>query len=209
MKIYGRLLYLLVRLWSASMRYRLEDQGGITTAPPEENALFAIWHNRLGLMPYIYKRYLGSRRLAVMVSGSRDGSYLADIIRGFGFTPVIGSSSYRGREALQEITQLVREGYNAGWGIDGPRGPRGVAKMGMIKLASLTGRPIIPTTFTAEPHKRLEKSWDRFIVPIPLGLCRVRFGMPLSVPPDADPAVFEEHRLALEAALTELSGGEV
>jgi lysophospholipid acyltransferase (LPLAT)-like uncharacterized protein len=132
---------------------------------------------------------------------------LADTIQQFGFTPVRGSSHQRGQQGLLEIARLVQKGYDAGWGVDGPRGPRGVAKAGMIKLASLTGAPIVPVSLTVTPCRRLN-SWDRFIVPFPFARCTLRLGKPIEVPADADDATTEERRLALEKALNELSGGE-
>ncbi|MCX7824774.1 MAG: lysophospholipid acyltransferase family protein [Verrucomicrobiae bacterium] len=206
MSVTSRLLYFSIRALAATLRYTVEDQSGRVGVRERPATLFAIWHNRLGLMPYLYQRLIGRRDLAILVSPSRDGNYLADIIQQFGFTPVRGSSSQRGQQGLLEIARLVQKGYDAGWGVDGPRGPRGVAKPGMIKLASLTGAPIVPVSLTVSPCKRLN-SWDRFILPLPFARCTVRLGKPVEVPADADDATTEERRLALEQALNELSGG--
>ena len=207
MSFASRILYFFIRALAATLRYGIEDPNGIAGSHERSATIFAIWHNRLGLMPYLYHRLNGPRNLAILVSPSRDGSYLADIIQRFGFTPVRGSSHQRGQQGLLEIAHLVKKGYDAAWGIDGPRGPCGVAKLGMIKLASLTDAPIVPVSFTVTPCKRL-KSWDRFIIPLPFARCIVRVGNPILVPADADDATTEDRRLALQNALNELSGGD-
>ena len=83
---------------------------------------------------------------------------------------------------------------------DGPRGPRHVVQPGVIQAARLARIPIIPVAFGASRSRRL-RSWDRFLVPLPLARGLFVYGDPIEVPRDADEAALEAARAALEAAL--------
>ncbi len=87
------LAYWLVRLLSLTLRCRLEDESGLIQPNAKCIYLFAFWHNRMALMPYLYKKYLHRQKVAILVSASRDGEMLAGVLTRFGFTPVRGSTS--------------------------------------------------------------------------------------------------------------------
>ncbi|MBI5395871.1 MAG: lysophospholipid acyltransferase family protein [Verrucomicrobia bacterium] len=201
------LIYAIVRTLGATLRFRVVDDSGLVAGGFPGNYIFAFWHNRMAMMPMLFRSYVGRRKIAVLASASRDGDYSAGVQRWFGFTPVRGSTSRRAHQGFLELTRLVMEGYSASITPDGPRGPRYVAQLGVVKLAAMTGVPIMPVSATAEPCKRL-KSWDRTIIPLPFSRCVARAGKPISVPRDADDATLEEYRLKVERALMELAGEE-
>ena len=116
------LAYWLVRLLSLTLRCRLEDESGLIRPDASDIFLFSFWHNRMSLMPYLYKKYLRRKKVAILVSASRDGEILAGVLARFGFTPVRGSTSRFGRAALLELSRLVTDGYDAAITPDGPRG---------------------------------------------------------------------------------------
>ena len=198
------LAYWLVRLLSLTLRYCLEDQSGLIDPASKKVFLFVFWHNRMSLMPRLYKKYLHREKVAILVSASRDGEMLAGVLARFGFTPVRGSTSRFGRAALLELSRLVADGYDAAITPDGPRGPRYKVQSGIIDLAILTGQPILPVSVVYSRKWEL-KSWDRFQIPIPFCLCRVRVGKPLVIARDADEAMQEAKRKELETVLVQLS----
>src|SRR5262249_17493705 len=107
--------------------------------------------NRLGLALPLYRYYLArhqpERRLAAMVSASRDGGLLARILELFGVEPVRGSSSRRGPQALREMISWGERGYDLAITPDGPRGPCYTVQEGVISTAQITGLPIVPVSY--------------------------------------------------------------
>ena len=87
---------------------------------------------------------------------------------------------------------------------DGPRGPRGTVKAGIVALARLSGAPIVPVALGASAEWRL-RSWDEFRIPKPFARCVLRFGDPMRVPGDAGREAQEAARKEIEAALHALS----
>jgi hypothetical protein len=102
------------------------------------------------------------------------------------------------------MTRLMRAGCPTGFTIDGPKGPRYVAKMGAVLLAKKTGQPIIPFTITAR-HWEAKRSWDGFQVPLPFARGRVDIAPPIYVAADTDDAGLEAKRTELQAALDQIN----
>jgi hypothetical protein len=198
------LIYGFARGLAATVRFELDDRAGIFAGAPREKIIFAIWHNRLALSLAMYRRYVASRaperRLAAMVSASRDGGLLARVLEHFGAEPVRGSSSRRGPQALRELVSWSERGYDLAITPDGPRGPCYEVQEGVISAAQLTGLPIVPVSYHLN-WKFRPNSWDRFQVPLPFARCRVRIGEVLRVPRDASEAGREVLRRQLEQTL--------
>jgi lysophospholipid acyltransferase (LPLAT)-like uncharacterized protein len=203
----GWLLRILVMVIGRSLRWRIEDPAGFTDNVPDQPVIFAAWHNRLFLVPYLFHRFWPGRRVAVMVSASRDGEKLARVLRRFDLICVRGSSSRRGKEALRELARLVEEGYDAGITPDGPRGPKCLVQDGVIGLAQLTGAPIIPVSYVVSRKITFKKAWDNFMIPLPFARVSLRIAPPLVVSRDAGESEREHKRLELEAALLQISQG--
>lgn len=187
-RLAAALIYGSIRAVASTLRFRCTDESGFL-GDPARRAIYCTWHNRLALGLEVYNRFVqparANRRLAALVSASKDGGLLARILELFSVQPVRGSSSRRGSQAILELTTWAERGYDIAITPDGPRGPCYVVQEGVIALAQLTRRPIIPMTYQLTPKVQL-KSWDRFQVPIPFGRCVVHFGRPLLVPESAD-----------------------
>jgi lysophospholipid acyltransferase (LPLAT)-like uncharacterized protein len=139
-----------------------------------------------------------------MTSRSFDGEYIARFIRRFGYGAARGSSSRGGVGALVDMIKLMRANCPAAFTIDGPRGPRHVAKMGAALLAKKTGNPILP--FAVVPARcYAAPSWDRLQVPLPFTRVRVLIAPPIHVAPDADADALNAAREELQRALDSLS----
>ena len=201
-RLAARLIHLLLRAVSLTIRYEWRDHTGVIAERPAEPAIFCVWHNRLALGLEIYNFYsrrIGRRcQLAAMVSASKDGGLLARVLEHYGVQPVRGSTSRRGRQALRELTTWARRGYDLAITPDGPRGPGYVIQDGVTSLAQLTGLPIIPVTYTLG-WKITLGSWDRFQIPLPFSRCIVHMEAPLAVPREAS----DTEREALRARLRE------
>ncbi|PYM80816.1 MAG: hypothetical protein DME09_18470 [Candidatus Rokuibacteriota bacterium] len=174
----------LVRLLGRTMRITV--LGDPQVAPlwaGSRPLIYAVWHGQILMMPLVterLRRARGARAVHVLTSASRDGELLAEFVRRFGLGVIRGSSSRGGASALRRLARRLREGADVAVAPDGPRGPRARAQAGVIVLAELTGAPLVPVAFAAEPAWRLG-SWDGFEIPRPFGRGALAFGAPLPV----------------------------
>jgi hypothetical protein len=202
-------IYGLIQAVDATLRYTVSDPSDAAALVRSTPVIFAIWHNRLALSMRIYHRLVvplrPGRRMAAMVSASRDGGLLARLLELSQVQPVRGSSSRRGHQALLEMVTWAEQGYDLAITPDGPRGPRYVVQEGVIAVAQVTGLPIVPFG-TQVPWKWEARSWDRFQVPLPFSRCRVSIGEVLRVPRDVSAAERERLRQLLETRLLGLGG---
>ena len=195
-RLAARMFYMLLRMLRFTWRVYFSDPHGIMEAGCDRPLIFCAWHNRLAYVMIAIREDIQpktGRRLAAMVSASRDGAFLVEILRAFDVEPVRGSTSRRGRQALLELSRQVKAGRHLGITPDGPRGPCYEIQDGILSLAQLTGLPIVPLGCQARRKGRF-KSWDRFQLPWPLTRCDVAFGEPLEVPRKAT----DEQRNALK-----------
>jgi len=189
-----------LRVLAGTLRVRREEAAVAPLWAARAPLIYAMWHGRLLLLPYLY----GHRGAHVLTSRSRDGELVARWIRRFGLVPVRGSSSRGGADAVRLLARAIQAGREVVVVPDGPRGPREVLKPGVIALARLSGAPIVPTAVGASREWRL-RSWDEFRIPRPFARCVVRFGEPIRVSRAADRAGEEAARKEVEAALRGLS----
>jgi lysophospholipid acyltransferase (LPLAT)-like uncharacterized protein len=206
-RLAATLITFFIRCVTATIRFRSDDRPGYFRAEPPKT-IFAVWHNRLALSAAMYQRHVrvfnSQRRMAAMVSASRDGGMLAQILENFGIEPVRGSSSRRGAQALIEMTSCAERGLDLAITPDGPRGPRYEVQDGVIATAQLTGLPILPVSYHLNWKIRL-KSWDGFQIPLPFARCYVVFGHPIAVPREITDEERESLRKQLEQTLREIS----
>ena len=207
-RLVARAIYTSIRALDFTLRHRDHYHPGVLEST-NRPLIFCIWHNRLALALIMYEHYARRtaqrQQLAAMVSASRDGGMLARILELFRTQPVRGSSSRRGPQALLELSRWAARGYDLAITPDGPRGPRYKVQPGIIALAQITGRPIIPSGLRIQ-WKVCLKSWDRFQVPIPFSRVDILFSEPLLVPRDASNDQREAFRLELEKRLMLVNG---
>ena len=202
--------FLLIRVICATLRYEyflepgcLADEHGRAPA-----SIWCFWHRCV--IPASY-RFRGNK-IAVMTSRSFDGEIIARIIRKFGFIPVRGSSSRGAVGALIGMRRQLEQGHPAVFTIDGPRGPRYVAKPGPVLLAKKTGYSI-SCFYVAVERAWILNSWDLMIIPKPFSRTAFYAGSPMQVPADATEeqmtalhqqmqAMLEKCRLKAEEALS-------
>jgi lysophospholipid acyltransferase (LPLAT)-like uncharacterized protein len=195
------IFYVLIQIIGRTTRFEVEGwQHWQQATRAGSLPIYTFWHNRVFLSTYFWRR----RRIVVMTSQSFDGEYIARFIQRFGYGAARGSSTRGGVGAVVEMVRLMRAGCPTAFTIDGPKGPRYVAKMGAVLLAKKTGSPVLPFTITARRFWEAKKSWDAFQIPLPFTRARVLIAPPIYVPPDADDATLEVKRDELQRALDEL-----
>ncbi len=149
-----------------------------------------LWHNNL----MFFGTVLRHRGYAAMISRSKDGDMIADVLARLGFLPVRGSSSAGGAMALREMFRHLRQGRDTIFTPDGPRGPRYVLQAGPVALAARMGVPLVPMAFSA-PHCWELSSWDRMKLPKPFSPVTVILGDPMNIDPDPDKLETEQARV--------------
>jgi lysophospholipid acyltransferase (LPLAT)-like uncharacterized protein len=158
-----------------------------------------FWHDRIVLATWFWRR----RGIVVMTSRSFDGEYIARFIQRFGYGAARGSSSRGGEAALERMAECLAHGIDAGFTIDGPRGPRYVAKRGAVRLAAMSGEPVLP--FCIAPRRFWTcPSWDKLQIPRPFTRAVALIGEPIHVAKGADAAAQEAAQTALQASLDSL-----
>lgn len=207
-RMVARAVYLLIQSLAATLRFRLPPGSEGFGRQGSERLIFAIWHNRLALSLIIYNRFIRrrdpTRRMAAIVSASRDGGLLAHVLELFGVRPIRGSTSRRGPQALRELTTCAERGLDLAITPDGPRGPVYTVQDGAIALGQLTGLPILPVSCVLKPRLEL-RSWDRFQIPLPGSTCQIRLGELVRVPRATTEEERNHLRLELEKTLRKLS----
>ena len=174
--------FLLIRIIGATLRYKTFAEPGCIAdsyggGPP---AIWCFWHR--AVIPATYR--FRNQGLAVMTSRSFDGEYIARIIQKLGFRAVRGSSSRGAVGALLGMRQQLEQGHGVVFTIDGPRGPRYVAKPGPVLLAKKTGVSI-NCFYIAVERAWILNSWDQMMIPKPFSQAMIYGSGPMYVPSDA------------------------
>lgn len=200
-------VYRLIRLHLALIRYTIVGEEAIVNhLDSGGKAIISLWHQRIFGAIY-YARRFSAYEPSVMISQSRDGDLIADVYSRVRFRPVRGSSSRGGRAALHALVEDLAGHPLAVHVVDGPRGPRGVVKGGLISLAQLSGAPIFPVALSFSRAWVLN-SWDRFLIPKPFSTTHIRWGEPLFIPQTLDAEAFESFRTLAQERMRELQNGE-
>lgn len=187
-------------------------KGSVSKLTPEmealEPAILALWHGQHILAPAFYP---SKRKLVAMVSKSADAELNAKVLERFGVATVRGSGGRTtgnnadkgGARALLQLKKALDAGSNVCMIADIPHGTPRDAGDGIILLARISGRPIIPAAIATSRRKVLEKSWDKTTINLPFGKGVLHFGEPIFVAADADAETMEAHRRELTDALNE------
>jgi hypothetical protein len=192
------LLRLLASTW------RVEIVGGDHLAAAigagPDRCIYAIWHGRILGCMWCWR----DRGLVVVTSENFDGEWIARVIQRFGFGVARGSSTRGGAKALRQLLRTLREAP-AGFTVDGPRGPRGIAQPGVVWLAKATGHPVVCMHSEADRAWTVG-SWDRTQIPKPFSRLVMAVAPGLRVAADTDAEGLEAARVAVEARLQQAEG---
>jgi lysophospholipid acyltransferase (LPLAT)-like uncharacterized protein len=165
-----------------------------------QNVIVAFWHQRLLMMPFLPHQ----GKVGMMISQHRDGEFIAQAVKRFHIDSIRGSTTRGGLAALRGMIRFYNSGGNLAITPDGPQGPKYIVQPGVIELARQTGAPILPVTYGAS-RKKVFKSWDNFILPLPF--CQVIYiwGEPICVPLNAEKEELERKRILLQELLLQIT----
>ena len=175
----GHLLWFFITLICFTLRKKVT---GRTDMLQSRQSIVALWHNRIFIPCYIYRYVLRGRiPMSMLTSASKDGAMLAAVAQDYGMRAVRGSSRRRGAVGFMDMVRELAEGCHMCITPDGPKGPLYHCHPGVIKLASLSGAPVLPLRIRYSWCWRAG-SWDRFIVPFPFSRVELEVCEPLQVP---------------------------
>ncbi len=196
--VIASVVYWLIRLIGPTLRFevvgyphmqRVYDAG--------KRCIGSFWHRSIfgGVW------YWRGRGVVVMNTTNFDGQWTRRVIERLGFGTAQGSSTRGGLKGLVNMARRLEEGRDVAFTIDGPRGPRYVAKPGPVMLARRTGNPIVTFHVGFESACTFEKSWDLFQIPYPFSRAVMVMGPVIYVPPDADREQMEKKHAEMQATL--------
>lgn len=167
--------------------------------PGKMPCIYAMWHAHQFCVHGIPDR----AKLHVLVSRSRDGEIIAEVVEKWGFKTVRGSKGKKGAiEASMQMISILKSGENCAMMVDGPKGPAKVAKDGVVKIAKLAGVPIVPVYwYSSNPTFIKFPSWDELRMPLFSTNLINLYGEPIYADENCDE---EEVRKKLQNSLEEL-----
>ena len=172
-----------IRCLGPTLRFEALGQHHYDRARAHGEALVcAFWHRCIISATWYWR----NRGVVVMNTTNFDGQWTRRVIEHFGFGTAQGSSTRGGLRGLAVMARRLEEGLDAAFSIDGPRGPRYVAKPGPVMLARRTGKPIFLFHIGLESAYTLEKAWDLMQIPHPFSRGVMVAAPLMHVSPDAD-----------------------
>jgi lysophospholipid acyltransferase (LPLAT)-like uncharacterized protein len=175
--VLGFLLGVVARVWLSTLRLTLEVHPSLEVMGDRPWVLAFLHGKQWPLLAW--KR---RRPTVVMVSLSKDGELQSRALGVLGFTIVRGSSSRGGVRGLASLVRhLKRGGHDAAFAVDGPRGPYGIPKPGVLAAARATGAFVVPMGSAISGAKTFARAWDRFALAWPFARVSVVLGAPIEL----------------------------
>jgi lysophospholipid acyltransferase (LPLAT)-like uncharacterized protein len=185
-----------------SWHYTTENEAVLTNLLAGEKPIVgAFLHARTFQLLYYFSRPQRGRWM-LMCSRSSDGDLMTSVEKGLGYRVARGSSGSGGARALAEMIKAQREDrhLNSCLAVDGSRGPRGIAQLGILTLARKNAGVLLPVAASASKSWVLG-SWDRTVIPKPGAKIRILIGEPMELPARMDEQQAESARIELQRRL--------
>jgi hypothetical protein len=189
--------YHIIRAYSWTFRLHIENEKPwLEYLQNGGRVLLCCWHQMFFAAIRPFKTY-AAYHPALMISQSKDGDIIAGIAEKSGWHAVRGSSSRDGGRALKEMIAHMKQSGLAAHIVDGPKGPAGIIKAGVVSLARATGAVVVPVYATSDSAWYFN-SWDRFMLPKPFAIVNLRFGEMLDLTSGTSDKDFELQRVRLQ-----------
>jgi lysophospholipid acyltransferase (LPLAT)-like uncharacterized protein len=193
-------LFWVVNFYSLTFRIKIiNEDKWLIRVKRGEKVILCAWHQQFfaAIRPFRkYRKY----NPALMISQSSDGDIVAGVAAKSGWHVVRGSSSRGGKEALRGMIDKLKHSGLAAHIVDGPRGPAGKVKAGVIQLAHSADAVIVPFYINAD-RAWYFNSWDKFCLPKPFSNVTLSFGDMIELIPADNRNVFESQKLDLERTM--------
>lgn len=198
----GHLLWLVMAGLCATMRKKIVNLNGPDDPWGDYQCIIALWHNRVFTPCHVYRYVVkGKLPMSMLTSASKDGALLSTVAGDYGMRTVRGSSHRRGAAGFRDMVRELQDGCCMCITPDGPRGPLYKCRPGAVRLASMSGYPIIPACISYSSYWRIKKAWDGFIIPKPFSKVTITWGKKIYVPADITEEQQDEYCRMVEEAL--------
>ncbi|MGI9524101.1 MAG: glycosyltransferase N-terminal domain-containing protein [Hyphomicrobiaceae bacterium] len=214
----GRMGAQYIRLVRITSRTAADTDSEREKAKEHHPCIYAFWHGQFMMIPALKPTNIPVANIVARhgdadLIGAALSSFDMELIRGSGAG---GRRKNRGgAHALREAVRALRRGSSVAMTADVPPGPARCASIGVIKLAQLSGRPIIPLAVASSRFHAL-RTWSRMTLNLPFSTLGVVVGEPIFVGSEADDQTLELRREQLEnrlnaatAAVYDKVGGDV
>jgi lysophospholipid acyltransferase (LPLAT)-like uncharacterized protein len=196
--IIAAIVYSVIRTLGPTLRFEVLGRNVVEELwAAKQPCIWAFWHRVI--IPIAW--YGRNRGIVILNTTAFDGQWTRKVIEWLGFGTAQGSSSRGGLRGLNEMAKRIEQGVDCGFTIDGPRGPRYVAKVGPVLLARMTGAPIVLFHVGVERGTTFKKTWDHFLLPSLFTRAVILGAKPIYVPKDADPETIQAKHAEMQRAL--------
>jgi lysophospholipid acyltransferase (LPLAT)-like uncharacterized protein len=196
--VIAAVVYSMIRLLGPTLRYEVlgwQHAEGVYTSG--KRCIWAFWHRVI--IPIVW--WHRNHGTVVMNTTAFDGQWTRKVIEWLGFGTAQGSSSRGGLRGLAVMARRLEQGVDCAFTIDGPRGPRYVAKPGPVMLARKTGCPVMVFHIGVDRGKTFTNTWDHFLLPAPFARTVILFAPPIYVRADADQQMLEAKHAEMQREL--------
>jgi len=163
--------------------------------------IYIFWHRHIFFNIFKFR----NTNARPLISFSHDGELVSQIAKEFGMNPIRGSSSKGGARAFFHMVNAIKENNSEIMiTADGPKGPPREIKDGTIHIAKKTGAYIIPISWYATRIKVFDKSWDKFMLPLPFGKIGFAYGEPIYIHGKVLKHEYSDYKKTLKSKLDDL-----
>jgi lysophospholipid acyltransferase (LPLAT)-like uncharacterized protein len=197
--VIGWVVWAVIRILAPTIRFEVlgGKQAGREYRPDLPPHIYAFWHRCIIAGAW----YFRNRNGVLMNTTNFDGQWTRRVIERLGYGTAQGSSTRGGLRGLAVMARRLGDGFDGAFTIDGPRGPRYVAKPGPVMLARRTGRPIILFHIGLDRAWTLQKTWDLFQIPKPFTRAVLVIAAPFEVPEGVDRDGLEQKHREMQMTL--------
>lgn len=197
-RVLGWLGYWIVSLIGGSLRWEVYGWENLQAGEKlGKRLVYTFWHREIFAATWFWRK----RGIVVMSGYNFDARFTAEVIGRHGFEIARGSASRGGVRALVGMMRAIQRGHDTAFTIDGPRGPRYVAKPGAVMLAKASGAPILCFHIRPKRSWTFEKSWDRTEIPRPFSRTAIFIAPPIVVAQNASDGEQADKLCEVQAAL--------
>ena len=164
-KFLGSILHIVYRILSFMTRKEYFYADGVKINEPN---IIVFWHRKIFTVCNATRII---KKKASIVSASKDGEILAEVLKREGNELIRGSSNRDNIKSLKEAVRYAKKNYTLGIAIDGPSGPIFEPKAGAVFIAQKTGMPIVPVSSYCSKKWIFKNMWDKLEIPKPFSKC--------------------------------------
>lgn len=197
--VFAGVIWLLFRMLRLKIREETPNTNPYTMLP-SERYLYCVWHDSMVIPAFGGKH----RSTAALTSRHSDGSFVAQVLRCVGVSTIRGSTNRMGAGAMRRLIRTT-ENKHLVMTPDGPRGPRRQMSMGIVFLASHTGRAVVPTAYCCSRCWRFKGSWTDLVIPKPFASVFLLAGDPIKIPPALERDELQAYVAQVQAAMDRLN----